>query len=93
MEAQLHESGKRDDREDLKNRLRDFEDTQPETEYRKVSTKKQEKVDNPVPEVRLFLPFKSSTVLKQSPPNEREKGAGETEERVDMSWIKELSNS
>ena len=92
LDAQLQQSGKRDELEVLKNRLRDFEDSEPETECREVSIKKLEKVDNPVPEVPLSLPFKLSTVL-QSPPNERERGAGETEERLDLSWNKELSNS
>jgi len=40
----------------------------PNPEYRQVSIKKLEKVDNPVSDVPLSPPFKSSTVLKKSPP-------------------------
>ena len=83
--------------EDIENRLRDFEDAEDETVYCDIKPKLSEIVetrensDDPLPQqnVELPSPIKSSTLCKQTP--QIDQAYCDTEERLDVSWIKELS--
>ena len=85
------------DPEDIENHLRDFEDTEDETVYCDIKPKLSENVetrensDDPLPQqnVELPSPIKSSTLCKQTP--QIDQAYCDTEERLDVSWIKELS--
>ena len=98
LEAQLDipDKNKRDT-EDIENRLRDFEDAEVETVYRDIKPKINESLDSdkdhndslPLQNVRLPPLIKSSTLNKQSPKSDQ--AYCDTEERLDVSWIKEIS--
>ena len=95
LEAQLDIPDKNiRDPEDIENRLRDFEDSEVETVYRDIEPKVMENVDSAKNhddprKVQLPSPIKSSTSCKQSPKTDQ--AYCDTEERLDVSWIKEIS--
>ncbi|KAL9975997.1 hypothetical protein ACROYT_G013226 [Oculina patagonica] len=100
LEAQLVIPDKiKGDPEDIENRLRDFEDVEIETVYRDIKPKVKDSVggDNnhddslrvPLQNVKLPPPIKSSRLNKQSPKSDQ--AYCDTEERLDVSWIKEIS--
>ena len=98
LEAQLDIPTKgKGDPEDIEYRLRDFEDAEDETVYCEIKPKIPENVetrenpDDPLPQqnVELLSPVKSSTLCKQVP--QIDQAYCDTEERLDVSWIKELS--
>ena len=98
LEAQLDIPTKgKGDPEDIESRLRDFEDAEDETVYRVIKphiSENVEKCENPeVPSpqqnVKLPSPIKSSTLCKQTP--QIVQAYRDTEERLNVSWIKELS--
>ena len=98
LEAQLDIPNKgKGDPEDIESRLRDFEDAEDETVYYDIKPKISENVENrenpddPLPQqnVKLPSPIKSSTLYKQTP--QIDQAYRDTEERLDVSWIKELS--
>ena len=86
------------DPEDIESRLRDFEDAEDETVYGDIKPKISENVetrenpDDPLPQqsVKLPSPIKSSTLCKQTA--QIDQAYCDTEERLDVSWIKELSS-
>ena len=77
--------------------MRDFEDAEEETVYCDIERKTSENAENrenpdvPLPQqnVKLPSPIKSSTLRKQTTQNDE--AYCDTEERLDVSWIKELS--
>lgn len=98
LEAQLVIPDKiKRDPEDIENRLRDFEDVEIETVYRDIKPKVKDSVgsdknhndSSPLQNVKLPPPIKSSTLNKQSPKSDQ--AYCDTEERLDVSWIKEIS--
>ena len=98
LEAQLDIPTKgKGDLEDIESGLRDFEDAEEETVYRDIKPQISENVENhenpDVPlsqqNVKLPSPIKSSTLCKQTP--QIDHAYCDTEEVLDVSWIKELS--
>jgi len=98
LEAQLDIPTKgKGDPEDIESRLRDFEDAEDETVHPDIKphiSENVEKCENPkVPSpqqnVKLPSPIKSSTLCKQTP--QIDQAYCDTEERLNVSWIKELS--
>ena len=98
LEAQLDIPTKgKGDPEDIESRLRDFEDAEDETVYRDIkpqiseNAENRENPDDPLPQqnVKLPSPIKSSPLCKQTP--QIDQANCDTEERLDISWIKELS--
>lgn len=75
----------------------EFQDAEDETVYCDIKPKISENVqtrenpDDPLPQqnVELLFPIKSSTLCKQTP--QIDQAYCDTEERLDVSWIKELS--
>ena len=84
------------DPEDIESSLPDFEDAEEETVYRYIKPQISENIENrenadvPLPQqnVKLPSPMKSSTLCKQTP--QIDQAYCDTEERLDISWIKEL---
>ena len=85
------------DPEDIESRLRDLEGAEDETVYRDIKPQISENVENrensdaPLPQqnVKLPSPIKSSTLCKQTA--QIDQAYCDTEERLNVSWIKELS--
>ena len=83
------------DPEDIESLLRDFEDAEEETVYRDIKPQISKNVENrenpdvPLPQQNVKLPIKSSTLCKQT--LQIDQAYCDTEERLDVLWIKELS--
>ena len=92
LEAQLDipNEGKGDP-QDIESRLRDFGDAEDETVYCDIKPKISENVEDPLPrqKVKLPSPIKSSALCKKTP--QIDQAYCDAEERLHVSWIKELS--
>ena len=98
LEAQLDIPTKgKGDPVGIESRFHDFEDAEEKTVYHDIKPQISENVENrenpddPLPQqnVKLPSPIKSSTLSKQTP--QIDQSYCDTEERLDISWIKELS--